>query len=57
MSSGGYRPNAGRKRRCETTRFMVSIQPSYADRIKAKAKEDGITIGELVERMVDTALG
>lgn len=56
MSSGGYRPNAGRKKRCETTRFMVSIQPSYADRIKAKAKEDGITIGELVEKMVDTAL-
>lgn len=56
MSSGGYRPNAGRKRRCETVRFMVSIRADYAERIRARAKEREVTIGEVVEEIIDATL-
>lgn len=56
MSSGGSRPGAGRKKRCETVRFMVSIRSEYADKLRIIAKEQDKTIGEVFEQIMDATL-
>ena len=56
MSSGGARPNAGRKKRCDTIRFMVNIQSEYAEKLRNRAKEQEKTIGEVLENIMDATL-
>lgn len=56
MSSGGARQGSGRKNRGKTVRYTLIIREEYVDRIKDAAKKVGVGIGELIERLVDTAL-
>lgn len=50
---GGKREGAGRKCRGKTTPLYLRILPEYAERIKRESEEQGIPVGEVVERYMD----
>ena len=49
---GGYRPNAGRKKR-NTVLFYVRISPELATRIRDIAKAEHISQGQVVEKYLN----
>lgn len=48
MPSGGYRPNAGRKKWKETVPIQIRVAPEEAEAIRAYAKEKNVTLAEAV---------
>lgn len=50
---GGHREGAGRKRMGAEKRVMMglSVPPEVKEKLAAKAREEGISVSELVTRM------